>query len=270
MNYARIYGEFIADRRAKESALVGYVEVHHVMPRSEGGTDEGGNLVTLSATDHLFAHVLLARVYPKQRHALAMMLSNSRQKKGRELRRHFASGRAVLALPNAPETNAKIREALNSPEMKAHLSAQRKGVALTEKHRTKIRDGVLSMADDARESHRAGSARGGSQKKTEETKRRMSEAQRGHFVSADAIEKMRAAKLGKKKSPEHIAKMRGRVVTDETRLKLSSAAANRDPAVNRAQSARAYERGASARFLSIPYHSTSIADVIFYRHCTGV
>ena len=63
MDYARIYAEFIADRRAKEKDLSGYTEKHHILPRSLGGSNARNNIIRLKASDHFFAHVLLARVH---------------------------------------------------------------------------------------------------------------------------------------------------------------------------------------------------------------
>jgi 5-methylcytosine-specific restriction endonuclease McrA len=63
MNYERIYAEFIADRRSKESALIGYTEKHHIVPSSRGGTDAPSNLIRLTPEDHIRAHILLGRIY---------------------------------------------------------------------------------------------------------------------------------------------------------------------------------------------------------------
>lgn len=60
MDYERIYRDFIADRRAKPEPK-GYSERHHIKPRSLGGTDEPDNLINLTAEDHYFAHLLLAK-----------------------------------------------------------------------------------------------------------------------------------------------------------------------------------------------------------------
>lgn len=63
MNYQRIYDEFIADRREKESLLTGYTENHHIIPRSLGGNNLKENLIRLTAQDHYFAHELLAKIH---------------------------------------------------------------------------------------------------------------------------------------------------------------------------------------------------------------
>ena len=66
MNYQRIYEAFIADRREREAAVIEsgvYVERHHITPRSLGGGDEPENLIALTAGDHFFAHLCLAKIH---------------------------------------------------------------------------------------------------------------------------------------------------------------------------------------------------------------
>lgn len=64
MNYKRIYDEFIADRRLKEKmAMTGYFERHHIIPKSMGGLDDASNLISLTAEDHVHAHLILAKAY---------------------------------------------------------------------------------------------------------------------------------------------------------------------------------------------------------------
>lgn len=76
MNYKKIYDQFIKDRRKKEKDLSGYTEIHHVIPRSLGGTDCPGNLIKLSASDHFFCHLLLSKIHSgKMAIALSFMCS---------------------------------------------------------------------------------------------------------------------------------------------------------------------------------------------------
>lgn len=63
MDYGRIYRDFIADRRIRESSLTGYVERHHIIPKSRGGSNDPENLIKLTAEDHFFAHLLLAKMH---------------------------------------------------------------------------------------------------------------------------------------------------------------------------------------------------------------
>ena len=79
MDYQRIYDEFIADRRSKEADLIAsgeYFERHHVVPRSMGGADDASNLIALTAGDHYFAHLCLAKAHGGRQWAAAFMMSN--------------------------------------------------------------------------------------------------------------------------------------------------------------------------------------------------
>ena len=62
MNYEKIYNQIID--RAKIRVLEGYKEIHHIIPRCVGGTNDKDNLVTLTAREHFICHWLLVRMYP--------------------------------------------------------------------------------------------------------------------------------------------------------------------------------------------------------------
>lgn len=62
MNYQKIYEDLI--NKAKTKTYDGYVEVHHIIPRCVGGTDDIHNLVALSAREHFLAHWLLRKIHP--------------------------------------------------------------------------------------------------------------------------------------------------------------------------------------------------------------
>ena len=131
MNYTRIYTELI--ERAKERKSVnGYKEIHHIIPRSEGGTDESDNLVELTAREHFIAHKLLWMENPTfSRSAAFMMMSNSRKitwgslyesvrRKFTESDEHpwrksenrFKQLEVVMGVPKSEEHRKKISEAL--------------------------------------------------------------------------------------------------------------------------------------------------------------
>jgi hypothetical protein len=80
VNYIRIYDEFIKDRRRKEPGLTGYTERHHIVPRSLGGTDAKTNIIRLTAEDHFFAHLLLAKIHGGKLWApIAFMVNGTRK-----------------------------------------------------------------------------------------------------------------------------------------------------------------------------------------------
>jgi hypothetical protein len=109
MDYGRIYREFIADRRGREAGLTGYFERHHVLPKSRGGTDAPANLIRLTAEDHFFAHLLLAKM-----HGGGMWMAVRRMRWGRVGgERPWVRGRYMYAV-------ARRRQA-------EHASASQKG-----------------------------------------------------------------------------------------------------------------------------------------------
>ena len=62
MNYKKIYDQLVAKAKPRgldRKSVDYYTEIHHIIPRSLGGSDEESNLVMLSAREHYIAHLLL-------------------------------------------------------------------------------------------------------------------------------------------------------------------------------------------------------------------
>ena len=47
--------------RARNRILEGYTELHHIIPRSMGGSDDSSNIVALTAREHFICHILLTK-----------------------------------------------------------------------------------------------------------------------------------------------------------------------------------------------------------------
>ena len=76
MNYEKIYRDFISNRN--NITINGYYEVHHIIPRAFGGSNDESNLIKLTASDHFFAHILLAKIYGKAMIPPVFLMSNRR------------------------------------------------------------------------------------------------------------------------------------------------------------------------------------------------
>lgn len=63
MNYINIYNNLMSSRKTRNTKD-GYYEVHHIVPKSLGGSNEGFNLIKLTAREHYIAHWLLTKIYP--------------------------------------------------------------------------------------------------------------------------------------------------------------------------------------------------------------
>lgn len=98
MNYKRIYDELIEN--AKHRNITGYIEKHHILPRSMGGNEDKENIVKLTAREHYIAHWLLTKFVPavnkkSMNYALWLMSQdNTTSAKGyRITSRHFEYNR---------------------------------------------------------------------------------------------------------------------------------------------------------------------------------
>ena len=58
--YTHWYYQIIS--RAQSREISGYVEKHHIIPRSLGGNNSKENLVALTAREHFICHLLLTRM----------------------------------------------------------------------------------------------------------------------------------------------------------------------------------------------------------------
>lgn len=83
MNYKRIYEKFIESRKDRVLEENLYYETHHINPKSLGGLDSNDNLVKLTAKEHYFAHLLLAKFAgPKMVIALSYFIQDSNRYDG--------------------------------------------------------------------------------------------------------------------------------------------------------------------------------------------
>jgi len=86
MDYKKIYDNLINYR--KQNLLIdGYIENHHIIPKSLGGSDEESNIVALTAREHYIAHLLLAKFNKcsQTMYALCMMQIKNYTNEGRHI-----------------------------------------------------------------------------------------------------------------------------------------------------------------------------------------
>jgi hypothetical protein len=109
--------------KASQRQLSGYVEKHHILPRSLGGNDSLVNIVSLSAREHFICHLLLSKITTGYQ---------------RELMK-FALGKFIQCAPGQERTFTsweykKIREAISQARTgKKHSEATRKKCQKKEK-----------------------------------------------------------------------------------------------------------------------------------------
>jgi len=85
--YTKWYYNIIDRAKSRVLAKEIYIEKHHIIPRSLGGTNDSKNLVELTAKEHFICHLLLSKMTEGQNqnkmiHALwCMSMLTNRQKK---------------------------------------------------------------------------------------------------------------------------------------------------------------------------------------------
>ena len=62
MNYELKYWEIINNALKRDNNLILEVEKHHILPRSEGGSNKKTNLVELTLREHFIVHMLLIKM----------------------------------------------------------------------------------------------------------------------------------------------------------------------------------------------------------------
>lgn len=205
--YTRWYYAVIEKRRVAENSEGS--ELHHIIPRSLGGTDDPDNLVRLSYHDHAWCHWLLTKMtagaaLAKMRYAFNMMNVGG-DHMGRVLDskivRAYAKNRAELVKIHSEFM--KGREPWNKG--KKLEGEQYKG---GRKNRGK------SHTKDVIEKRIASMKNNGNDKRSVETKKKMSEWQKGvpkGPMSHEGKLKRSKTQLGRKKVDGHGEKVRAAV-----------------------------------------------------------
>jgi hypothetical protein len=175
MNYQKIYNNLIC----RKILRTGYVEKHHVLPRCLGGLDNKENLVDLYPEEHYLAHLLLCKLYPgnqKLLYAALNMTSGSMINNGKRNNKAYGWLRRQYAESMSGDNNPNRR----NPNIQKEAAKKRVG-----------------------------------QKRTEETRERMSAAQKGRTFTEETKKKMSEAV--KNRPP----------ISDQTRKKLSESSTGR-------------------------------------------
>jgi len=135
MDYAKHYSLLIEKRL--NNCPLGYSERHHIIPKCRGGDDSPDNIVKLTPEEHYLAHLLLCKIFPKDKKLLAAALfltSNLHKRNNKQygwVKRLFA---ASMTGDNHPiRTNSKVREA-NLAYMTSERNPQKRNPRKGEKH----------------------------------------------------------------------------------------------------------------------------------------
>ena len=195
--YKKWYDSIIADARLRPSILT-YLEKHHVIPRSLGGTDHTDNLVLLSAREHFVCHVLLTKFTSNDNKQKMLYAANMMSQASRDYQDRYV--------------NSRLYEMLKKEFGTMH-SKRLKGRKLSEEHKAKISESGKGRAVTQETINKRIIANTG-KKRTPEQCERMSIAQKGRkpntyteVQKAEISKKISRALKGRSRSEEHKAKL---------------------------------------------------------------
>jgi len=194
--YNRWYMQIV--NNAKNRTINGYIEKHHIIPRSLDGTDDKDNIVELTAREHFVCHLLLTKMVTGYQKELMK----------------FAVGKFIQTAPKQQRTFTsweykKIRETISQVRTgKKHSVETRKKMSEKAKGRTPWNKGVTGIIH-SEESNKKRSATLTGRKKPEGFGQRISQAKKGHT----------AGMSGKKHSEETLLKMRQSALNRKNKIK---------------------------------------------------
>lgn len=187
-----------------------YTEVHHILPRCLGGSDDNSNLVKMPIKYHIVAHLLLSCIYPKNVGLLnaAILMTTTRGVRisvttSARLRTEYSILRKGKKVSD--ETRKKISKSRKgitySEETRKKMSESKKGInnpnygkPLSESHRINISKGEKGKVMTEEQRLNISKAHKG-KKLSEEHKRKISESEKGRIITDEHREKIRQANL---------------------------------------------------------------------------
>lgn len=243
--YYFIYYKII--EQSKSRNISGYVEKHHIIPKSLGGTNNKSNIAHLTAKEHFICHRLLTK-FTTGKNQLAMSraawrithsnINHQRLKISsslyEKLKIKSAEDHSKL-MKNIPKTTEHIANMKNafkgrksSFKGKTHSDKVKIESSIRIKKNKTNGDGVYSK--EAREK-RIASRKGYTH--SEETKRKISESQKGKTVIVSDQTKSKISETLKERHQDHhlkgkVAHNRGKSRTDEEKAKMSASHQNRE------------------------------------------
>jgi hypothetical protein len=232
-------------QKAKSLSLIGYSELHHIIPRSLGGSNDPDNLVELTARQHFICHRLLTKFTVgeqkrKMVFAIHLMVHCKSIKHGdnrnwtissrtyEHLRLEYS--KTISGFKHSEESKRKMSiasKASRSLDVIKRISDAQKGRKFTDDHKQKLSKAAKRQFEDP-EQRRIASENAKKRIYSEETKLKMKESSAKRDLTPELRDKFRTAKdswTGRNHSEESRKKIsessKGKVISSETKQKIS-------------------------------------------------
>lgn len=185
--YFKWYESIINSSAIRERPL-GYLEYHHVLPKSMGGPNGNGNIVHLTAREHFLCHILLAKMVvsvinrKKMFYALLMLSKCSNQHQQRNINsKMYNRIKSELSTLSSGENN-HFYGRVHTAETRKIIGDKSKGRIPGNETREKMSCARLGKKKDPDVVRRQVETRiaNGNNRHSDETKKKMSEARMGY------------------------------------------------------------------------------------------
>lgn len=192
MNYQKVYDQLVekcVPRGLNKKALEGYFEKHHIIPKCLGGTNTNDNYVLFTAREHVIAHKLLWKANPD----------------------NYSLMWAYTRTVNAHKELLTWSDVEKAKIAKAKFMSER---VITQETKNKI-SATLTGHKRSEESIEKGRAKQIGQKRTDETKKNISDKRKELIASGWTVPEEARKKIGDF--------FRGRPISEEHRQNISKA-----------------------------------------------
>jgi hypothetical protein len=219
--YTSVYNNIIARAKSRDLPKEIYIEKHHIIPKSLGGTNSIDNLVNLTAREHFICHLLLPKMVTgifKRNMSFALwsmitMDHSTLRARYKINSRMFQSIKIQVAKAKSELHKGKIVSAETRQKMsdsrKRH-SGPNKGKAMSAEQKQKLSIAKKGTYQSSETIAKQVASRKG-YKHSEDTKRRISEGNKGKTMPAKTD-------IQKKVVSE---KLKGRIISEETKRRMS-------------------------------------------------
>jgi NUMOD3 motif len=196
--YTKWYNNIISNAQTRSLPENTYIEKHHIIPRSLGGSNSNSNLTKLTAKEHYVCHLLLIKMIDDKQFKRKMQFAlNSFRRTSKNNQKRFVLNSRQYEF---------IRKQVSQARSEA-LKGNTYGFGRIVSAESRLKSSLSNLGKKKRP-------------RTEEEKQKISQFHKGKILSEETkqkmrkpkskthIENIRKANLGKKLSEETIEKMR--------------------------------------------------------------
>lgn len=144
--YSKTYNSIISRAKSRSLSIDTYVEIHHIIPRSFGGSNDHDNLVRLTAKEHFICHLLLTKMV-KGNHRYKMIFALNRMLTSSDYHNRYTPSARIYELtrkmrseaistthkgiPETPESNLKRSKSLKGRKQPPRSKEHNKNISLS-------------------------------------------------------------------------------------------------------------------------------------------